>query len=190
MIAARARVEWDEGGMKARKGIGSVDEARGGPTTDFEVLWNALRDRDASRAYAAFRELERRAAETPESFERFDELTAMLGARSAYARTRGFLLIVASAGWDEAGFVEGAFERMAALLHDEKPTVVRQCVQALPRLAQAKPQMAKRIVASLESVDAGGYRDSMQPLIAADVAEALAAARERAANGQSKGESE
>lgn len=158
--------------------------------SDFEVLWDALQDRDANRAYAAFRELEARAAESPEACGRFDELAAMLDAESSYARTRGFLLIVASAGWDEDGRIEGAFDRMEALLHDAKPTVVRRCIQSLPRLAEAKPQMADRIVAALESVEAGGYRDSMQPLIAADVVEALAAVRERAASGQSKGEGE
>lgn len=158
--------------------------------SDFEVLWRTLQDRDANRAYAAFRELEAQAAESPDVHGRFDELTEMLAAKSAYARTRGFLLLVASAGWDESGRVEAAFERMEALLHDAKPTVVRQCVQALPRLAQAKPQMVNRIVSALESVDAGAYRDAMQPLIAADVAEALAAVRERAMSGQSKGEGE
>ena len=59
-----------------------------------------------------------------------------------------------------------------------KPIVVRQCVQAMPQLVATSPSLARRIVRELEKIDPSGYRDSMAPLIAKDVATSLAEIRE------------
>lgn len=156
--------------------------------SDAERLWEALAERDHKRAHAAFLELEELASQDPAVYGRFDELVGMLGADSSYARTRGFLLIVACAVHDEEGRIEAAaFDRMEELLHDAKPTAVRQCVQALPRLVETKPNMADRVTAALESVDPGAYRDSMAPLVAADVARALEEIRRQGEGGREDG---
>ena len=152
--------------------------------SDVERLWEAMADRDDKRAYAAFLELEALASKDPAVYGHFDELVAMMDAKSSYARTRGFLLLVACAAFDEEGRIEGAFGRMEELLHDEKPTVVRQCVRVVPRLADARPDMADRVRAALDSVDPGAYRDSMAPLIAADAARALEDIRRKAGGGE------
>lgn len=143
----------------------------------FEELMERLRSADNNEAYAAFKQLREVSAAGPDVAAHLGEFAEMLEADSSYARTRGFLLLVANARHDDEGRVDAAFERMAACLHDPKPTVVRQCVQALPELAAAKPALAGRIVAELERVEPGAYRDSMQPLIASDVSAALAAIR-------------
>lgn len=155
--------------------------------SDVERLWEALAERDHKRAHAAFLELEELAPQDPAMYGRFDELVGMLGAGSSYARTRGFLLIVACSAHDEEGRIEAAFDRMEELLHDAKPTAVRQCVQALPRLAETKPNMAGRVAAALESVDPGAYRDSMAPLVAADVARALEEIHRQGEGGREDG---
>ena len=142
-----------------------------------EELMERLRSADNNEAYTVFKQLREASAAGPEVAAHLGEFVAMLEAESSYARTRGFLLLVANARHDAEGRVDAAFDRMAACLHDPKPTVVRQCVQALPELAAAKPALVDRIVAELERVNLGAYRDSMQPLIAADVSTTLDAVR-------------
>lgn len=142
-----------------------------------EELMEQLRSVNNNEAYAAFKQLRAASAEGPEVAAHLGEFADMLEAESSYARTRGFLLLVANARHDAEGVVDAVFDRMATCLHDPKPTVVRQCVQVLPELADAKPALVDRIVAELDRVDPGAYRDSMLPLIAADVSAALAAIR-------------
>lgn len=139
-----------------------------------EKLMERLRSADNNEAYAAFKQLREASAASTEVAAHLDEFADMLGSKSSYERTRSFLLLVANAQHDSARHVDAVFDRMAACLHDPKPTVVRQCVQALPELATAQPALVNRIVTELESIDPGAYRDSMQPLIAADVSAALA----------------
>lgn len=138
-------------------------------------LVEQLTSRDNSEAYASCELLRKAAATDPEVAAFIDAFTDMLDAPSSYARTRGFLLLVACARWDSDGRIETAFDRMAACLHDPKPTVVRQCIKALPGLVLSQPHLAARVVTELEAIDPGAYRESMQPLIAADVTEALKA---------------
>lgn len=142
-----------------------------------EELMERLRSTDNNEAYAAFKQLREASAEGPEVATHLGEFEAMLEAESSYVRSRGFLLLVANARYDAEGRIDAAFERMVACLHDPKPTVVRQCVQALPELAATKPALTGRIIAELERIDPNAYRDSMQPLIAADVSSALAVVR-------------
>lgn len=142
-------------------------------------LVERLTSRDNNEAYASCKLLCETATTNPDVAAFIGEFIAMLDAPNAYARTRGFLLLVACARWDSAGRIEEAFDRMAACLHDSKPTVVRQCIKALPELVLVKPHLAARVMAELAGIDPGAYRESMQPLIATDVAEALEAIRTR-----------
>ena len=52
---------------------------------------------------------------------------------------------------------------------DVKPITARQCVAALPEIAEAKPELVLRIRSALEQADLSNYPDSMQPLILKDI---------------------
>ena len=56
---------------------------------------------------------------------------------------------------------------------DVNPITTRQCVAALPEVAEAKPELIPRIQAALKQADLSGYPDSMQPLILKDIVAAL-----------------
>ena len=62
---------------------------------------------------------------------------------------------------------------MLALLHDEKPTVVRQCIVALREVALYCPEWCGDIKAGLETIDLARYKDSVSPLIRKDADELL-----------------
>jgi len=144
-----------------------------------EGLWEVMNSPDSNQAYVAFKQLRLLASEASMLDAYENDLVDMLNARRSYARTRAFLLLATNMRWIEDEPEAGRlFEKMASCLHDPKPIVVRQCVQAMPQLVATSPGLARRIVRELEEIDPSGYRDSMAPLIAKDVATSLAEIRE------------
>lgn len=146
-----------------------------GENAQVELLLERLQGRDNVDAYAALKELLALSGATDAVSAQFDTFAHLLHAKSAFARTRGFLLIVANARWDTEERTAGIFDDLARLFNDANPTTARQCVQAAPALAQAQPSLAPRIAKALEGVDPGRYPESTAPLVAADVAAALEA---------------
>lgn len=77
------------------------------------------------------------------------------------------------ARWDTEGKLQSGFVDMLNLLHDDKPTVVRQCLGALHEVAPYHQELRKIIVKELQSIDLSKYKDSMAPLIQKDINELL-----------------
>lgn len=59
------------------------------------------------------------------------------------------------------------------LLHDAKPTVVRQCLAALHEVALYRPELCEPILAEVKSIDLSEYKDSIAPLIKKDIDELM-----------------
>lgn len=57
---------------------------------------------------------------------------------------------------------------MLTLLHDVKPTVVRQCLHALHEVLLYRPELSEIINEEIKSIDLSGYKDSMATLIQKD----------------------
>lgn len=135
----------------------------------------ALQDKDHKKAHALLLELCAQSAVSDEYYPYFDAFTGLLTAKSSYVRTRGFLLCCAQARWDVSGKLARALPEMLLLLHDEQPTVVRQCLAALHEVALFRPELCAVIEAEVESIDLSRYKDSMSPLIRKDMNALLAA---------------
>lgn len=125
--------------------------------------------KDTKGSYALFLELEKQAGESPELFQEYPLYLEMLSHPSSYLRVRGFRMLCAAAKWDSDGILARHLPAILALLEDEKPTAVRQCLAVLPGLLQGRPELADPIRRKLSCLDLTGYRDSMQPLIRRDV---------------------
>ncbi|WP_303753683.1 hypothetical protein [Enterococcus sp. S86.2] len=98
----------------------------------------------------------------------------MLNSTNSYIRTRGFLLISASAEWDEDCKIDEIIDNYLKHIKDIKPVIARQCIKALPNLAKYKPELREDIIKTLNKVDVSIYAESMQSLVHKDVREALA----------------
>ena len=133
----------------------------------------ALQDKDDKKAYALSKEIIAKSVTSDEYYSFFDEFTGLLTAKSSYVRTRGFALCCAQARWDEEGRLAEAIPDMLALLHDEKPTVVRQCLAALHEVILYRPELHEVIKSEVEKIDVSKYKDSMSPLIKKDIDELL-----------------
>lgn len=132
-------------------------------------LIQELRDRDDRKAYALSKEICAKSAATDEYYAYFDGFASLMSAKSSYVRTRGFVLCCAQARWDAQGKLKAALADMLRLLHDEKPTVVRQCLNALREVALYRPELCPAILEELAHMDPSRYKDSMAPLIEKEI---------------------
>ncbi|HOG01253.1 MAG TPA: SufBD protein [Clostridia bacterium] len=137
------------------------------------ILAEQLFSRDNNAAYRALQTLLVLSAESDDVYAHFDRFAGMLRGPNSYIRSRGMFLVAANARWDEENKTERALGDCLALLRDEKPITVRQCVKLLPQIAAAKPELRGRILEALRSADPSGYADTMRPLIAKDIAAAI-----------------
>lgn len=137
-----------------------------------EIL-KVLTEKDDKRAYAKTREIAAASELTPDYYAYLERFASLLGNGKSYIRTRAFILCCSQARWDREGRIERILPGMLALLHDEKPTVVRQCLNAIKELVVFLPELKERIRAEVLKIDPGSYKDSMAPLIQKDVDELL-----------------
>ena len=103
-----------------------------------------LRDKNDKAAYEYAKHIGAESAESDKYLGMIPEFAEMLSDKSSYVRTRGFCLICNQARWADNGQIEDVFEKMSALLCDEKPTVVRQCLGALHEVALYRPEMTDK----------------------------------------------
>lgn len=139
----------------------------------YKALILKLRDKDDKKAYDFSKQICALSASSDEYYSYFDDFLSMINANSSYVRTRGFSLCCAQARWDTEGKLEKALPSMLALLHDKKPTVVRQCLGALHEVALYRPELCDIINAEVQSINLSGYKESMAPLIQKDIDELL-----------------
>ena len=83
----------------------------------------------------------------------------MIIASSSYVRIRGSSLCCAQARWDTDGKLKNALPSMLSLLHDPKPTVVRQCLGSLHEVKLYHPELSKIIDAEVQTIDLSNHKD-------------------------------
>ena len=132
-----------------------------------------LRNKDDKAAYEYAKQIGMESAKSNKYLGMIPEFADMLNDKSSYVRTRGFCLICNQARWADGGQIEAVFDKMKALLCDEKPTVVRQCLGALHEVALYRPEMTDKISFAVSEISPNRYKDSMAPLIEKDIKELL-----------------
>lgn len=130
-----------------------------------------LTDRDDSRAYAKTKEIAAASEQSAEYYPYLEVFASLLGDKKSYIRTRAFILCCSQARWDREGKLRQLWPELLKLLHDEKPTVVRQCLNAVKELVVFRPELRPEIRGELETLDFSGYKDSMRPLLQKDLQE-------------------
>lgn len=132
-----------------------------------------LRDKDEKAAYEFVKQLVVESAASDKYLGLIPEFAQMLTDKNSYVRTRGFGMICNQARWANDGQIEAVFDEMSALLKDEKPTVVRQCLAALHEVVLYRPELTDKIIDAVSKIDLKKYKDSMSPLIEKDMKELL-----------------
>ena len=100
-----------------------------------------------------------------------EEFAALLDYKKSYIRTRAMVLCCSQARWDTEGRLNVYLPQMLKLLHDEKPTVVRQSLNALKEVVVFRPELSAKIENEVDKIDISKYKSSMARLIKKDIAE-------------------
>ena len=140
---------------------------------DFDVCIARLTSKDVKDAYAFTQQIVEESRVSDAWYSCFDRFAELLRHKNSLVRNRAIAILAANAHWDEEGKFDALLEEFLSHVTDVKPITARQCVAALPEVAETKPELIPRIRTALEQADLSGYPDSMQPLILKDIVEAL-----------------
>ena len=132
-----------------------------------------LTDKDAKSACAYADAVAAKSRESDRFYPYLGGFAALLRHKNSLVRSRAIFILAANARWDSENRYDILMDELLPHVTDEKPITARQCIQALPEIAAAKPSLIPRIRAALENADLTGYRDSMQPLLVKDIVSAL-----------------
>ena len=130
-----------------------------------------LQNKNDVEAHQLLLQMEKQSMESNEWYEYFEDFTELLKSKSSFVRVRGFRLACAQAKWDTENYIEKNLETLLIMLDDEKPTAVRQCLEALHIVVLYKPNLIEKIEHKLIDMDLSKYKDSMRPLIEKDMEE-------------------
>lgn len=140
---------------------------------DFDACIARLTGKNARDAYAFTRQITEESRVSDTWYPCFDRFAALLKHKSSLVRNRAISVLAANARWDREGKFDALLDEFLSHVTDAKSITARQCVAALPEIAEAKPALVPRIRAGLEQADLSGYPASMQPLIGRDIVAAL-----------------
>ena len=149
--------------------------SRAAALTTGEIAWlvGLLAEKNDKIRYGAFLLLNERSLSQADVFEYWDVLAGKLGSENSYQRSLGVMLLAANARWDTVGKTAAVLDAYLAILHDEKPITVRQCIQSLQLIVPCHPELSGRIAKHLLTLDLLTQRDTMRKLILLDIVDVL-----------------
>lgn len=134
-----------------------------------EELLARLTDKDAKSACAFAEAAAAESRQNGRYYPYIQDIAALLHHGNSLVRNRAIAIFAACARWDTQSRYDALLDEFLSHVRDEKPITARQCIRVLPEIASARPNLIPRIRAALEKAYLTGYRDSMQPLIMADI---------------------
>lgn len=140
---------------------------------DIDACIARLTGKDAKDAYAVTRQITAESRDADTWYPYFDQFAVLLHHKNSLIRNRAISILAANARWDTAGKFDALLDEFLSHVTDAKPITARQCIAALPELAEARPEFIPRIRSALQQADLSGYPDSMQPLVLKDIVTVL-----------------
>lgn len=134
-----------------------------------EEIINRLVDKDSKKAYEFAKIIGIEFGRTNKYLDLIPDLVNMLQHENSYIRTRSFVLICNQSRWLCDNQMKDIYKQMKVLLNDPKPTVVRQCLNALQEVVLYRPKLRNEIKRTISEIDLSIYKDSMIPLIRKDI---------------------
>lgn len=137
--------------------------------TDITDIIEELTGKDNEKAFRKTREITAESEQSPKYYTYLSEFASLLTHEKSYVRVRAFILCCSQARWDTKGSIRELLPLMLVLLHDPKPTIVRQCLKALKEAVIFLPELSNTVRKELLSIDPNRYQDSMSTLISNDI---------------------
>ncbi|HMM05659.1 MAG TPA: hypothetical protein PKD52_03190 [Clostridiales bacterium] len=139
------------------------------------IEWLSLKD-DKIR-YQAFLLLQNRSKLFNDVYPFWDTFREKLKNNHSYQRSIGLMLVAENVRWDSQNRMEDTIDEYLALLKDEKPITIRQCIQSLGKVAPLKPNLNRKIADRLVSFDLMAIKDTMRKPLLLDILNVLLAIR-------------
>lgn len=144
---------------------------------DISQLVELLSLKEDNIRYQAFLLLQNRSFNFADVYPYFDTFKEKLYSDNSYQRSIGLMLIAENAKWDDKNKIEDAIDKFLTILNDEKPITIRQCIQALSKIALAKPNLNEKIALKLISIDLTSIKETMRKSILLDILNVFAVIR-------------
>lgn len=132
-------------------------------------LIKELNNKDDKLAYKSLLTIEKLINESDIFYKHFDEFVQMLKNERSYVRIRGFRILCNLAKWDKKNKLNDIVDIMLLEFDNEKPILLRQCLEAINVLLLYKPDLSKIFKEKLKNIDVLKYKSSMRPLIQKDI---------------------
>ena len=136
---------------------------------DLEQLVDWLSEKDDKLRYASLLVLQNRAKDSNDLYKYWDVFVSKLKSDNSYQRSIGLMMIAVNVKWDKDYLFEIVFDDYCALLRDEKPITVRQCIQSFADIVTYKPRLCAKIAGVLMDIDILGAKETMQKLFLTDI---------------------
>lgn len=136
---------------------------------DIQQLVEWLSVKDDNIRYQAFLILQSRSIFFNDVYPFWDTFRKNLNSDNSYQRSIGLMLIAENVRWDLKNHMEEIIDEYLALLKDEKPITIRQCIQSLGKIASVKPGLNGLIASRLTSFDIMAVKETMRKSILIDI---------------------
>lgn len=98
-----------------------------------------------------------------------NEFIDMIKDKKYVIRVRGFRLFCKQAKWDKNNIINENIEDVLEILNDEKPTAIRQALEALKEIVTYKKELNPIIKEKVLKIDYFKYKETMHKLIFKDI---------------------
>lgn len=136
------------------------------------VEWLSLKDNDIR--YQSLLLLQSRANFADDVYPYWEVFETKLKSDNSFQRNIGALLLAENTKWDTENKMGKTIAAYLALVNDEKPITVRQCIQSLAKIVPYEPELNGIISAKLMSVEVMNTKETMRKLILFDILNILA----------------
>ena len=144
---------------------------------DIPQLVEWLSEKNDKIRYQSLLLLQCRSSFSNDVYSFWDVFRKKLKSENSYQRSIGLMLIADNAKWDKDNRMDDTLDEYLALLNDEKPITIRQCIQALCNIVPYKNHLNKKIANAIMGINILDIRETMRKLILLDILEILAAIR-------------
>ena len=158
------------------------EAAKAMSSSELSNLVELLTEKNDKIRYQAFLLLQNRSMFFDDVYPFWENFRLKLNDSNSYQRSIGIMLLAENVKWDSENKMETSLDDCVELLKDEKPITVRQSIQSLGKIAEAKPNLNERIANMLMSIDMLEVKETMRKSILLDILNVLVIIRKSLKN--------
>jgi len=136
-------------------------------------ILSMITDKNDKIAYENTKMIAKESELSDKYYEYLNDFSKLLKSEKSHIRIRAFILCASQSRWDHKGKIKEILPDMVLLFCDDKPTVVRQCLNAVKEIIAYRKELTNIILDGINQIELSKYNDSMRPLIEKDIFEVL-----------------